>query len=47
MALAVYVYVATTQTSDRPYLLGSLVILISGVPLAVLLEAYLRRRNGG
>lgn len=47
VGLGVFVYVALSQGSDRPYLLGSLLILITGAPIGLLLDAYLRRRNGG
>jgi hypothetical protein len=43
----VFVYTAVWQSEDRPYLLGSLVILITGAPIGLFLEAYLQRRRDG
>ena len=46
VGLAVFVYVAAWQGADRPYLYRSLVLLITGAPVGLLLEAFLKRRNG-
>ena len=47
VALMLLIYEAIGASTDRPYLIGALVLLIAGAPFAVLLDAYLGRRNGG
>ena len=46
VCLAIFVYVSIWRSEDRPYLFGSLVILIVGAPLGLVVEVW-RRRNGG
>jgi len=45
-ALVLIVYESIFVQTDRVWLLFLLGSLATGVPIAVLLDAYLRRRNG-
>jgi peptidoglycan/LPS O-acetylase OafA/YrhL len=46
VCLGLLVYEAVAATTDRPYLIGALVVLILGAPVAVVTDAWLGRRRG-
>lgn len=48
VALGLLIYEGVGVDHDRPYFLGTLLVILGfAAPLAVVLDALLRRRNGG